>query len=39
MKEKEKCGGYLDEVGFSENAWEEYLFWQKTDKKILNRIN
>jgi toxin YoeB len=24
---------------FSELAWEEYLNWQKTDKKILNRIN
>ena len=24
---------------FSEHAWEDYLFWQKTDKKILRRIN
>ena len=24
---------------FSENAWEDYLYWQKTDNKILNRIN
>lgn len=24
---------------FSEKAWEDYLYWQKTDKKILNRIN
>lgn len=24
---------------FSENAWEDYLYWQKTDKKIHNRIN
>ncbi|MFP4244713.1 MAG: Txe/YoeB family addiction module toxin [Ectothiorhodospira sp.] len=24
---------------FSENAWEDYIYWQKTDKKILNRIN
>ncbi len=24
---------------FSENAWSDYLFWQKTDKKILKRIN
>ncbi|WP_416397426.1 Txe/YoeB family addiction module toxin [Allohahella sp. A8] len=24
---------------FSDNAWEDYLYWQKTDKKILNRIN
>lgn len=24
---------------FAENAWDDYLFWQKTDKKITNRIN
>lgn len=24
---------------FSENAWEDYLYWQKTDKKILARVN
>ena len=24
---------------FSDNAWEDYLFWQKSDKKILKRIN
>lgn len=24
---------------FSDNAWEDYLFWQKTDKNILRRIN
>ena len=24
---------------FSDNAWEDYLHWQKTDKKILRRIN
>ena len=24
---------------FSENAREDYLYWQKTDKKILKRIN
>ena len=24
---------------FSEHAWEDYLYWQQTDKKILNRIN
>lgn len=24
---------------FSGNAWEDYLYWQRTDKKILNRIN
>ena len=20
-------------------AWEDYLFWQKTDKKVLKRVN
>lgn len=24
---------------FSENAWEDYLYWQKVDKKTLKRIN
>ena len=24
---------------FSDQAWEDYLYWQKTDKKILRRIN
>jgi len=24
---------------FSERAWEEYLYWQKHDRKILERIN
>jgi toxin YoeB len=24
---------------FSDNAWEDYLYRQKTDKKILRRIN
>ena len=24
---------------FSTRAWEEYLYWQTTDKKILKRIN
>ena len=23
----------------SDNAWEDYLYWQKHDKKILKRIN
>ena len=26
-------------VTFSENAWEDYLYWQKTNKKILKKIN
>jgi toxin YoeB len=24
---------------FSDNAWEDYLYWQKNDPKILVRIN
>ncbi len=24
---------------FSELAWEDYLYWQKTDRKLLERIN
>ncbi|WP_028577578.1 Txe/YoeB family addiction module toxin [Desulfomicrobium escambiense] len=24
---------------FSETAWEDYLYWQKTDTKTLARIN
>ncbi|MDD4296108.1 MAG: Txe/YoeB family addiction module toxin [Ruminiclostridium sp.] len=24
---------------WEENAWEEYCYWQKQDKKILKRIN
>jgi toxin YoeB len=26
-------------VTFSKNSWEDYLSWQKEDKKILRRIN
>lgn len=26
-------------VSFTENAWEDYLFWQKMDKKIVKRVN
>ena len=25
-------------VGFSTKGWEDYLYWQKNDKKILKRI-
>ncbi len=24
---------------FSEKAWEDYLHWQKTDRKMLKRVN
>ena len=26
-------------VGFSSKAWEDYLYCQQNDKKILKRIN
>lgn len=26
-------------VSFTENAWEDYLYWQKMDNKIVKRIN
>lgn len=26
-------------VGFSERSWSEYLDWQKTDPKMVERIN
>lgn len=24
---------------FVEDAWEDYLYWQNNDKKMLNRVN
>jgi len=24
---------------FSREAWDDYLYWQKTDRRLLNRIN
>ncbi|MDX7998057.1 Txe/YoeB family addiction module toxin [Xenorhabdus sp. Reich] len=26
-------------LSWAETAWEDYLYWQQTDKKILKRIN
>jgi toxin YoeB len=26
-------------IVFSEHAWEDYLYWQRSNKKILRRIN
>ena len=26
-------------IGFADNAWEDYQFWQQNDTKILKRIN
>ena len=27
------------DVTFLDDAWQDYLYWQKSDKKILKRIN
>jgi toxin YoeB len=24
---------------FSDHAWQDYLYWQRTDKKVLHRMN
>ncbi|MGB0333769.1 MAG: Txe/YoeB family addiction module toxin [Opitutales bacterium] len=24
---------------FSDRAWEDYLYWQKTDKRMLKKVN
>ena len=24
---------------FSDDAWEDYLFWQKQDRRMVDRIN
>ena len=26
-------------VLFTEQAWDDYLYWQRTEKKVLRRIN
>jgi toxin YoeB len=26
-------------IVFSERAWNDYLYWQKTDRKVAERIN
>lgn len=26
-------------ISFHEDGWEDYLYWQRTDPKILKRIN
>lgn len=29
----------MSKLVFTERAWEEYLYWQTQDKKIVKRIN
>jgi toxin YoeB len=42
MKNK-KAGNKLQAksiaVGWTDNAWEDYLYWQKEDEKIFDEIN
>ena len=26
-------------LAWTENAWDDYLYWQQTDKKTLSRIH
>lgn len=26
-------------LSWAEKAWQDYLYWQQTDKKVLKRIN
>ena len=26
-------------IGFADNGWEDYLYWQKNDKKTVQRIH
>ena len=26
-------------IAFDSNGWEDYMYWQKTDKKMLARVN
>jgi len=30
-------GGF--NIDLSDHAWDDYIYWQQTDKKILRRIN
>ena len=29
----------MSRLTFAESAWEDYLYWQETDKKTLKRVN
>ena len=29
----------MSEIIWSEDAWEDYLYWQTQDKKTIRRIN
>ena len=29
----------MSNIVFSEIAWDDYLYWQKQDKKVIQKIN
>lgn len=29
----------IRKICFTDDAWEDYLYWQKKDKKILSKLN
>jgi len=29
----------MGNINFTEDAWEDYIYWQSTDKKMLRKIN
>jgi len=29
----------MSRISFSDNAWEDYLYWQTQDKKTIKKIN
>ena len=29
----------MSKITFSEDAWDEYLYWQSQDKRTLKKIN
>lgn len=34
-----KSNNLLTDTIFSDDAWDEYLYWKSTDEKIFERIN
>lgn len=29
----------MGKIGFTERAWEDYLYWQVQDKRMIKKIN
>jgi toxin YoeB len=38
-KERSKRASRSNVIKWTEDAWEDYLYWQQTDKQLLKRIN